>query len=176
VSTKYLLPCPCGKKTPVERRQAGQAIRCSCGAELEVPTLLEMNALEPMEEAAPPPEPVVRWGARGRLILIGLGVLLLTAPAAVYIMSTWPQPPTRTMIGRQIDNLSPRGVRQLWRDLRREGLDPDVPPESPALAARVLWYRLWLVAVLLLLAVGIGLVVVPTLIPRRRQPPGDGPA
>ncbi len=78
MSAKYLLPCPCGRQIVVEPRQAGQTIPCGCGALLQIPTLLDMNALEPA-----PPESVSEplrstWGFRHRLRLLGI-VLVLTA-------------------------------------------------------------------------------------------------
>ena len=54
---KYLLPCSCGRKMPVEPRQAGQSVDCACGESLEIPTMLAMSALEPADSVAENPEP-----------------------------------------------------------------------------------------------------------------------
>ena len=68
---RYLLPCSCGQEIPVEPRQAGQEIRCDCGASLEVPTMLGMAALEkaPSEPSHTPPS--APWGIRQGIVLLG---------------------------------------------------------------------------------------------------------
>jgi hypothetical protein len=78
VSVKYLLPCPCGRQVVVEPRQAGETVPCSCGAQLQVPTLLGMKALD-LAPTISGPEPVAKsWGIVGRLRLLGT-VLVIVA-------------------------------------------------------------------------------------------------
>ncbi|MGL6227167.1 MAG: hypothetical protein ACRC10_11160 [Thermoguttaceae bacterium] len=46
MAQKYLLPCPvCGKSIPVETVQAGHEIRCECGNNFVVPSLLKIKKL-----------------------------------------------------------------------------------------------------------------------------------
>lgn len=53
MSQKYLLSCPtCGKSIPVETVQAGHEIRCVCGNNLVVPSLLKIKKLPLAEIAA----------------------------------------------------------------------------------------------------------------------------
>jgi hypothetical protein len=63
----YLLPCGCGQQISVSAAQAGESLRCSCGATVEVPTMRELRELERVEAK----EPVRgdRWGDRQRLAL-----------------------------------------------------------------------------------------------------------
>lgn len=42
---EYLLTCQCGKQHVVSKAQAGESISCSCGKQLEVPTLRGLNQL-----------------------------------------------------------------------------------------------------------------------------------
>ena len=50
VSTKYLLPCSCGKSVPVETSQAGQEVVCECGLTLTVPSMLKIKKLQQADE------------------------------------------------------------------------------------------------------------------------------
>jgi len=69
VATKYLLPCSCGQKIPVEKAQAGQTIRCLCGMTLDIPGMQALSRLEEAETT--PPQFASPWGARQRILLIG---------------------------------------------------------------------------------------------------------
>lgn len=76
MGTKYLLPCPkCGEELPVESSQAGMQMQCFCGAELEVPTLLALKSLEPLEEKKPPVEKA-GWGPAQGLFFLGVVLLM----------------------------------------------------------------------------------------------------
>ncbi len=79
---KYLLPCICGQEIPVEATQAGQQVRCLCGVELEVPTLLNLTRLKPAEPpaaAAAPRRARSAWGPRQRVMLVGLAIMVVGA-------------------------------------------------------------------------------------------------
>lgn len=88
MSTQYLLPCSCGSTTPVQTAQAGEQIRCACGAELTVPTLRALRNLPVDKSDVQPPEftwnpgyGLIFLGALGILAGVGLIVLLeLTTP------------------------------------------------------------------------------------------------
>src|SRR5678815_2344165 len=45
----YLLPCACGQQISVSAAQAGESLRCSCGAMVEVPTMRGLRELERVE-------------------------------------------------------------------------------------------------------------------------------
>jgi hypothetical protein len=42
---RYLLDCPCGRKLPVNRSQAGETVACECGSEIRVPSLSKLREL-----------------------------------------------------------------------------------------------------------------------------------
>ena len=87
----YLLPCSCGKTVPVEVRQAGGRVTCSCGTQLEVPALRQLRQL-PQQQAVGQPRSASSWGTRQgwvavSLIVVAFLVALAFAPrggAAVH--------------------------------------------------------------------------------------------
>ncbi len=89
MSIRYLVPCTCGRKHPVEATQAGQTLQCPCGQAVSVPTLQQLKGL-PREEHPEPAAPSPRTSLAQRLMLIG-GIVLLAGAglsAAVY----WTRP------------------------------------------------------------------------------------
>ena len=124
--TTYLLPCQCGKKNEVDSSQAGLSVRCECGAELAVPTMRGLSALERVEAAprAVSSQPAAAWGARQGIIFLGSTIMLFAALAALAIW--WirmPIPPTlhaayQEEIRSEIDRRSPEELMQLWQHLR----------------------------------------------------------
>jgi hypothetical protein len=117
---RYLFPCRCGQKHPVETRQAGQTIRCSCGVRLEVPTLRKILLLE-KEVTHPQPQRPSRGGLKYRLMMLGLVVLLLSIGLGAFIWTQWPSPPTRTYdavsIHQETMSLTPLQSLQAWEML-----------------------------------------------------------
>ena len=87
MSTKYLLPCPsCQHTSEVDAGQAGDRITCSCGAQVDVPTLRGLRALQPAtapDKAAA--KPASNWGLRQGLMLFGSVVLLVGLLPAAYL-------------------------------------------------------------------------------------------
>lgn len=137
MGSKYLLPCSCGRKTPVEGFQAGQRVRCPCGAELDVPSMLGLARLE-LAKSGPVAEPSgPRWGIRQRLPLIGGLIFLIGIVGVVALWLTRPRPP-------DIRGLSPAQAISIWHQFR-EGIGTQ--PLSLELwymeASR--WYLRWMV-------------------------------
>ena len=60
----YLLTCDCGKTVPVEIGQAGGRVACSCGTQLDVPTLRQLRHLPQADGRTEARRPAV--GARGK--------------------------------------------------------------------------------------------------------------
>lgn len=130
--TTYLLPCECGKKNEVDSNQAGLSVRCECGAQLAVPAMRGLSALERVETAAPPvsSQPSAAWGLRQGLIFLGSTIMVLSALAALGLW--WlrmPTPPAlretyREEIRSEIDARSPEKVMELWELLRMGIEDP----------------------------------------------------
>jgi heme A synthase len=125
VSTKYLLPCRCGRQITVELREAGETAVCPCGQSLPIPTMLEMTALEPvLAEASPPSEHVWEW--QHRMLLLGGTLLLLGISFGTYFHWTRPVAPSDTIdpeaIRQSASNLTPLQTWHYWR-LMKQGLD-----------------------------------------------------
>jgi hypothetical protein len=76
----FQLSCDCGHRVSVTASQAGQTVRCPCGAQLEVPTLRGLQALPPADATAAD-KGRASWENRQRVIfsltLISLSALLL---------------------------------------------------------------------------------------------------
>lgn len=70
MGTRYKLPTPDGKFILVETRQAGQTVRDAAGNPLEVPTLRELQRLEPVEESSV--KTAGRWNpVQGVMFVVG---------------------------------------------------------------------------------------------------------
>src|SRR4051812_34483923 len=86
--SQYLLPCACGQQISVSAAQAGESLRCSCGAIVEVPTMRGLRDLERLEPKEPVPGD--RWGDRQRLALGLLVAALVLWGAAGYLFAKIP--------------------------------------------------------------------------------------
>jgi hypothetical protein len=138
MTTYYLLPCSCGKKTVVDSGQAGLSLRCSCGAELAVPT---MRGLSQLERAEGPPAdrrqyaaPQSTWGARQALIFLGLIIMLGALLPAGLAWYTFPQPPrlrdnAQELIHAEIEQGTLMQTWELWKSLRKDFVDEVEMPE-----------------------------------------------
>ncbi len=126
MSDKYLLPCSCGQKIPVTKGQSGGQVACACGAMLDVPTLMELTALEPAEADNVSRDTSGRWGIRQRLILIGLIVFLMGLGPGVYVFGQRPAPPNQEIdpdrVQEQFDRLTPLGTWRVWHVFMETGL------------------------------------------------------
>jgi len=177
VTTSYLLPCSCGQKVPVQPRQAGGVVRCSCGASLEVPTLLEMAALEgaePEPGARRPPRP---WGVRQGLALLGAVVFLGALVLAIFLLRAQPRSPvfdrpemSPEAIRRQSRALTPLQSRRAWQTVRAQGPDGLMPAQEQRYADKLsryqeelLRWRLSMGVVVIISLAALSLVVIPLL-------------
>jgi hypothetical protein len=117
VRAKYLLPCTCGQEIPVEATQAGQQVRCQCGLELEVPTLLKLTRLKPAGPPAPatPRRARSAWGPRQRVMLIGLAIMAAGASGAGWELLN--RPPWF-----EVSSCRPRDAVIYWNSLK-QGVD-----------------------------------------------------
>ena len=124
----YLLPCSCGKKVEVDAGQSGLNVRCSCGAELTVPTLRGLNQLE--RASAPPAgrpaeAPASTWGARQALVFLGGIIMLGAAGPAGFAIYNYPQPPQlrpdfQELNRHDLEHMTLSKTWELWRQLRTE--------------------------------------------------------
>ncbi|MDR3111107.1 MAG: hypothetical protein LBU65_15675 [Planctomycetaceae bacterium] len=76
---KYQLPCQCGLTIAVETSQAGGQVVCSCGQQIQVPSLIKLKQLPPDDNL-----PVVsaEHGVNPRMILLFIGLALLAGTIA----------------------------------------------------------------------------------------------
>ncbi len=147
MSPQYLLPCSCGQKLPVDAAQAGSRVRCACGAELEVPTLLHLKRLEkvaPADRADETSE--ATWGARQRLALAGAVLSFAGIVLAAWCFATRPRIVDVAMY-------PPFAALQLWESLK---LGVDVPPSvfEMAMFAKLEQHHRWTVVGLVVAVLG----------------------
>ena len=175
MTLKYLLPCPCGLETVVEPRQAGGTILCSCGSSLQVPTMLEMTALElaPPESASPQP-PTAAWGMLHRLVLLGTTVSLVAI--AVGIVLYVERPVSRfgrvdpEEIRRSAQSMSPSLAWEIWETMK-QGLDRRTDREYE----HDLWlFQVWEGIAAGATLIGVALIAAGVLAARRRGPRSRG--
>ncbi len=194
--TRYLLPCSCGQEIPVESSQAGQEIRCACGALVEVPTLRDLSRLErtPPEPAAvratsepgkaaaakagravrkpTVARPHAKWGPRQRRVFVGAVITAVGLAVATFVYLR------RAHLTRMwlpdVQSMSPLGTWRLWHDLR-PGVEYRPPWEEHYLKEMAANTR-WMVAALAIAAIG-ALVMASSLLVAKRRPrrPGRGP-
>jgi hypothetical protein len=129
MSTHYLLPCPCGKKNEIDSSQAGLSVRCACGADLAVPTMRGLAALERVENA-PRDEPAElgpTWGAEQGMIFLGSTILIVAALGAFgFWWFKMPEPlrldanykESHRAIIDQVSQESPEKLILIWQDFR----------------------------------------------------------
>jgi hypothetical protein len=140
MAQQYLLPCPaCGAKTPVDTRQAGETITCSCGNKLSVPTLRGLRELERSEDAAPSaPVRAKKWSpVQGLLFSFGLLVAILCGAMATRHFVAYRSLAEYTIDRTEevdkdfeqiIDNLTLTSSLEAWEDLSKSGLSNEMVP------------------------------------------------
>ena len=172
MSRKHLLPCHCGRKTPVEGPQAGQRVRCECGAELDVPTMLGLVKLEELVERQPASGGSKRaWGLRQQMPLLGGIVLLAGTAGLIALWATWPKAP-------DMSRLAPFEAMGMWDELQQGiSAEPSRPERwySQALRSHLEWLVVaGAVALVGVLVIGSAFLVKPP--PPQESPPPDQPA
>jgi len=169
VNSQYLLPCACGKKVPVEPPQAGGLVRCECGAELEVPTLLALRRLERADSRLHPvSSSTVAWGARQRIVFVGTIVCAIGLAVAIAFYATRPKKPDFT-------SAPPLLTLMIWESLKM-GVDvPPAPRERAELADLEYHYR-WVMFGLAVAVIGAGVLIGSLLVPRPPLAESHSPA
>ena len=162
--TKYLLPCCCGQKTPIESRQAGEVITCGCGESLKVPTMLEMATLELAEPETAMLAKQHSWGVRERLILLGAVIVLISIGPVIYLFCTPPTSPridaSPEEIRQATQSLSAVSSWQLYHNLRQRGPAVEPLPVDTVFTEKLLRHRIHEGIALLITCGGIALIVV----------------
>ena len=83
MSVSVRFPCSCGMDHPVALYQAGEILRCSCGRELELPTMRKLRNYPPFEKDRGRPQPA--WST-SRGVIFNLGLMLSLGSIAALIV------------------------------------------------------------------------------------------
>jgi hypothetical protein len=142
-------------------------MRCECGADVEVPTLLHLKRLERATTPAPATETLAAWGPRQRLVLAGaiLSVAGIALAASCFL--------TRPRIV-DVAEFPPVAALRLWESLKA-GIDLPPSPLEAALFDKIERHRRWTLAGLVVAALGV-LAVTGSLLVRRRPVAKAAPA
>lgn len=173
---QYLLPCQCGRKTPVDSTKAGRTIECECGAKLEVPTLGGLKNLERIVEAKHVGSGAT-WGPRQGVLLTGILICITGLGIAGYFWYDRPLPPPHEMrlelIPKHVESLSLMQTLALWGALERGLPEYSSREQQDYHKARGAYYRRTGVA-LFIAAAGLLIMITSLFIPKkrgRRRPP-----
>ena len=162
MSITYLLPCACGRKIPVDSRQAGEIISCACGASLEVPTLLNLKTLERAEVSPQPETPKAAWSAGHRLVLLGVIVIFVAGVIGVWLFLSRPTDPyanlTPDQIRESIQLLNPRSTWLVWLLFEKGGIKRHKQNLDQFLAGQKTQYQIY--NGLLSILFGLGFVLI----------------
>jgi hypothetical protein len=114
MTIRYWLDCPCGQRLAVDTTQAGESVRCVCGADLQVPALREMSCLE---TAVTNKAPNARqgkhfWGKRQSRIFLATFITVGAVGALLLLELMRPR-----LV--DVELLPPVQVWTMWQDLRR---------------------------------------------------------
>ena len=167
----HWLPCPqCQNRLRVEASQAGQSLRCSCGADVEAPTLRGLAELEPIVEAE---HRRSGWGAKQGLALVAAVAAVFALAGAGYI--EWsvfgkvvqPEPDVKRAAVQQIESMSPGEAWYFWQTLKAGLHDP----KMPEILAQEKRARFWQRTLLVVAAAAAVAAVAMALLRRRPGPP-----
>jgi len=143
----YLLTCTsCEQPIPVEIAQAGETVRCDCGAEIPIPSMREIRRLPTdagsmaVEESpeiyglhvqSSPASQLQRYlFAAGFLVaVISAGTAGFFYFAADRINVDEVHRQEMDLGGRVIDALTPEGAYEAWKMLRIQGIGDQVRPD-----------------------------------------------
>ena len=145
MSVRYRLPCKCGQTVLVERSQAGLSVNCSCGTQLEVPTIRGLAQLELVQSA---PDKL-GWTAQYGLLLIGALIAVVAGSAAAWRVTRLPADPyserqidlAMYKMAAEIDGMSPGKVLEAWQEFRCGVYVEDDRPERNYRAGRAAYQR-----------------------------------
>lgn len=167
MKTLYALPCTCGKSVDVDRSQAGLAVRCACGRELEVPTIRGLANLESRVDSQV--APASTWGPRQGVMFLGVAIALLAGATASYVQFLPPPSPVRGIdraaVTKLVDSWTPTQTFEAWAEMS-QGMERSELPTMMAywdvLARRQRWaWVAWAVV-----GVGVAIALVGALMPK----------
>lgn len=163
MNAKYLLPCSCGLEVAVELSQAGEKVQCACGRQLDVPTMREITALEPIDAGEEAQASLPTWGLRHGLLVLGAVLIVCGLAPSVYLYVNRPRP-------MELDYLSVGQVWQVWEELR-QGVDRSPFPDQQFYVQQMQWLHITLSGLAVVWAVGIVCVLAALLTTRGSRRP-----
>ncbi len=122
--SNYLLPCACGEKIPVTASQAGQSVRCSCGVQLEVPTLRGLRDLVrgDLAQGDSSVRPAHSWNNRHRATFVFVVLAVVAFATGGYLALSLPPaatPATDQEISEAFENGSTGEVFASYQELKK---------------------------------------------------------
>jgi hypothetical protein len=158
----YLLPCSCGEQSVVSTAQAGGTVRCTCGAELHVPTMRGLRELEPLERSTAAASRAGNWDDQHRVaFLLALGALTCLG-VAIYLWTLLPTPlvqPTTENFNVAIDSASTDELFMIHRELVNGRLGGSNPMDNLLKTRQMLLWGIGIVLALGVAAAGCSTVV-----------------
>ncbi|MDR1958232.1 MAG: hypothetical protein LBQ54_04190 [Planctomycetaceae bacterium] len=91
----YKLDCSCGKYVAVTPQQAGQTVKCECGETLTVPSMLQVNKLEPAPDkvfTASKRNRVIHFTENRIVIVIGWLIFIPSLLFLIWLLTHKPTP------------------------------------------------------------------------------------
>jgi fatty acid desaturase len=168
---EYLLPCSCGEQSVVSTAQAGETIRCTCGAELHVPTMRGLQELEPLERGTATAR-ASNWDDQHRVaFLLALGALTCLG-VAIYLWTLLPVPvmqPTSDDFNVAVDSASTDELFMIHRELVNERVNaPSRRDDTLKTRQMILW------GIGIVLALGVAAAGCSAVVLLNRPARGDG--
>jgi hypothetical protein len=161
--SKHLLTCECGKKVPVDIGQAGGQVTCSCGQQLNVPTLRNLKQLPAAETPASAGATRAPWNIKKGFVAAGLILAALVASYAAwnhYSEPVVPQfdPSVRSAaVEKGLEKMTPTESWDLWvqvyRPLADKGFGVFEYPHKAALEEHIAQRRVLQATLLIVAAV-----------------------
>ena len=171
---QYLLPCNCGRKTPVETRQAGESIVCGCGAKLDIPRLLELKKLEKAATPTVEVKPSSVWGIGHSLVLSGAVILVgVVVLWFLVLRSAYGDPfegMTPDQLRAEFQKMTPMDTWKTWLYFKQIGLNPRKDRMERELEGQFAQRQMLLTYLGIAAAGGIALIIAGIFIARRKRP------
>jgi hypothetical protein len=165
---QYLLPCSCGRKQPVETRQAGEVVTCECGAPLPIPRLLELKMLEVATKQTTTSSAQTTWGVGHGLALAGTLILLGAIILGIRVHSTSSGYLTPDQIREKFAIMPPSETWDYWLYYKNKGINP---PKDRFFEASYNQNQFYLAYVGIVAVSGLALMGVGFFITRRNRAP-----
>lgn len=158
MSTKYLLPCECGKTVPVATFQAGDDVRCSCGLSLHVPSIMGLKKLQAVDDGSTPKVKRAPGWSPLQGVMFALGMLILVGsllPTAYWAALHYQSIPfTKSTDAEEskyfnveVDKMKLLDSVKLWEEATKQGLgDQEVPMWLAISEATVKYRSNWILA------------------------------